>query len=589
MKFKKVFYVIGGHLMYISKIEKIKNFRNLSNLEFLFDNELNFILGENNIGKTNLLELLNCLICKGKFSEEDFCVENEQISVVFTIQYSENELGFFENNFDIDDQYSITIVASQQNSDDRIEYVHDTPSKTYIAYSNIKMLNFVYYSSLRSPSKEINFSKNIGTGKVLNYLVKRNLESRNLADLDLINTQDVENILVDLNNQLNKLNGLSGESLKSYISEDKQDIINRILEIGDGTGSKLCRLGDGLQYSFNIFLNIIELLIHIKSTKREEDFATMLITDAIGKRYLPMMIALDEPEIHQHPYRQRALIKGVKKIIDNENKEFIELMQELFGIDGLIGQVFVVTHSPNILLNDYKQIIRFYKINKEVNVKCGQLVVFDDDKIHKHLLRSFIYFKEAMFSKFIILVEGDTEFGALPVLINKMGYDLDEKGIGIIKLDGADSVVRCMKLYKEYDMKSIAIIDRDKEETYKDNEGIVFTTEIDFEAEIYSCFELLDYLDYQKDMGKLAHFIKPLVSEVNNFKPKDFLEDHRKYDIPIELQRKIMSDKKVNEIEELRGTKNALNGALLAKYVTKIPRIFESTIHKVIDEVNANE
>ena len=55
-----------------------------------------------------------------------------------------------------------------------------------------------------------------------------------------------------------------------------------------------------------------------------------------------------------------------------------------------------------------------------------------------------------MFSRYIIFVEGDTENGAVPVFAKRMSLDLDEKGIGVIKLDGADSVKRCMKLYEEF-------------------------------------------------------------------------------------------------------------------------------------------
>jgi len=47
--------------MYISEIGKVENFRNLSGLEFNFNRELSFLVGENNIGKTNVLELLNSL------------------------------------------------------------------------------------------------------------------------------------------------------------------------------------------------------------------------------------------------------------------------------------------------------------------------------------------------------------------------------------------------------------------------------------------------------------------------------------------------------------------------------------------------
>lgn len=150
--------------MYINKIIRIENYRNLSGLVFEFNKEINFIVGENNVGKTNLLELLNKIIRIGKFSEQDFYNVKEPIKVVFQVTYDDDELGFFENIFDVDDELSITITATQENVDSRIEYSH-AYSQTYINPKTIKMLNFIYYSSLRFPNKELNFSKNVGTDR----------------------------------------------------------------------------------------------------------------------------------------------------------------------------------------------------------------------------------------------------------------------------------------------------------------------------------------------------------------------------------------------------------------------------------------
>ena len=45
--------------MYISEFKEIDNYRNLSGKTIKFDKTMNFLIGENNIGKTNILELLN--------------------------------------------------------------------------------------------------------------------------------------------------------------------------------------------------------------------------------------------------------------------------------------------------------------------------------------------------------------------------------------------------------------------------------------------------------------------------------------------------------------------------------------------------
>ena len=52
-------------------------------------------------------------------------------------------------------------------------------------------------------------------------------------------------------------------------------------------------------------------------------------------------LLLDEPENHLQPYKQRTLIKKI-----------VELTS---------CQLFIVTHSPNILLMNYKQFIRVFR------------------------------------------------------------------------------------------------------------------------------------------------------------------------------------------------------------------------------------
>lgn len=45
--------------MKIKAIRKIENYRNLSSQSIQFDENVNFIIGENEIGKTNILELIS--------------------------------------------------------------------------------------------------------------------------------------------------------------------------------------------------------------------------------------------------------------------------------------------------------------------------------------------------------------------------------------------------------------------------------------------------------------------------------------------------------------------------------------------------
>ena len=572
--------------MYISEIVEINNYRNLTGKTITFNDTLNFLIGENNIGKTNILELINICLAIGKFVETDFNDITLPIKIKFKVKYSNEEIGYFEDNFDVDDSNSITLVAVQDSVDERINYYHDTPNQTKIFMATIRTMNILYYYAQRMPSKEVDFRKTSGSGKVLNYLIQHSLEQSEIQEKDILKKTKLKNIVKNVNRQIKKINTITGDSVSAYVDTEVDKLVCRLLGLGDESGRELSSLGEGVQYAFNILLQIIEIIYNVKTTRKPEDFEERLI-NRDGKKLFPLFLVLDEPEVHQHPYRQRSLIRKIKALIENNNQEFLNLLKDLFDIDGLTGQIFIATHSPNILLDNYRQFIRLYKstgTNSQLKIVSGMNVVIDD-KLYKHMLHNFIYLKEAMFSKCIIFVEGDTENGAIPVFAKRMGLDMDERGIGVIKLDGADSVKRCMALYKSFGIKSIAIIDKDKKGSYGSEPDIYFTKANDYEEDVYDNFKLTDYLKSCKELSGVEPYIPILRREGLNFNPGQFVENPANIEIDDTLQMKIMLENKDRELQKLKQSKNAAKGAILAGYVTVIPPAFQKIINKLIKEV----
>ena len=572
--------------MYISEIVEINNYRNLTGKTITFNDTLNFLIGENNIGKTNILELINICLAIGKFAETDFMDITLPIKIKFKVKYSNEEIGYFEDNFDVDDSNSITLVAVQDSVDERINYYHDTPNQTKIGMATIRTMNILYYYAQRMPSKEVDFRKTSGSGKVLNYLIQHSLEQSEIQEKDILKKTKLKNIVKNVNIQIKKINTITGDSVSAYVETEVDKLVCRLLGLGDESGRELSSLGEGVQYAFNILLQIIEIIYNVKVTRKPEDFEERLI-NRDGKKLFPLFLVLDEPEVHQHPYRQRSLIRKIKALIENNNQEFLNLLKDLFDIDGLTGQIFIATHSPNILLDNYRQFIRLYKstgTNSQLKIVSGMNVVIDD-KLYKHMLHNFIYLKEAMFSKCIIFVEGDTENGAIPVFAERMGLDMDERGIGVIKLDGADSVKRCMALYKSFGIKSIALIDKDKKESYSSEPDIYFTKANDYEEDVYDNFKLTDYLKSCKELSGVEPYIPILRREGLNFNPGQFVENPANIEIDDTLQMKIMLENKDRELQKLKQSKNAAKGAILAGYVTVIPPAFQKIINKLIKEV----
>ena len=500
--------------MNIKEIKEISNYRNLSGKSIIFDKSLNYIIGENNIGKTNILELLNSIFALGKFVETDFFNVLEPIKVVFTLEYDKISIGFFEDNFDVDNDNEITIVAEQDVVDGRISYYHDTPNMTPISYSVIRRINTLYYYAQRMPSKEVDFKKTNGLGKVLNFMIQKSLQVVGIEESDVINRNKLDQVIAEINKSIGSINTITGDQINAYLDPGMDKHVSKLLMLGDDGGRELASLGEGIQYAFNIILQIVKIIHNTKISRKPEDFEERLLC-CDGRKYFPLILLIDEPEIHQHPYRQRNLMKKIEGLLNNSNQEFVDLLRDLFDVDGLSGQIFIATHSPNILLNDYKQFIRVYKDYdaNELRIVSGHNINLSD-KLYKHLLHNYFYIKEAMFSKKIIFVEGDTENGAIPVFARRKSFNLDEHGIGVIKLDGADSVLYCMELYSEFGMKTYALIDQDKKDKYKGALNVFFTEKMDYEEDVYSSFKLHDYLQCCKKMDIIQSMISPIKRKV---------------------------------------------------------------------------
>ena len=572
--------------MFITSIKAIDNYRNLNGVTLSFDPHMNFFVGENNVGKTNILELINILLSNGKFKDSDFYDITRPISVIFVISYSMSEIGFFEDYFDVDDTYKITVKAIQETVDDRIIYYHDEAGDVEIPSHIIRRINCLYYYAQRMPSNEIDFRKTNGSGRALNYMIQKSLEGLGVKEKDILKKTKLKRIVKEVNGHINNLNSITGDSLQAYYDEDSDDLICRLLGLGDGSGHSLDSLGEGIQFAFNIILQIIELICKVKLNYTNDIFKERLLW-IDQKKYFPIVLILDEPEVHQHPYRQRNLIKKINDVIENKNIYFNQLLKELFEIDGLCGQLFVATHSPNILLNDYHEFIRIYKSKSNQVIAISGSNITLNAPLYKHMLHNFIYLKEAMFSRGIIFVEGDTENGAIPVFARRMDIDLDANGIGVVKLDGADSVLKCMELYKCFGIACIALIDNDKKSEYGNKKDIFFTKQMDFEADVYCNFKLKDYLSCCKELEMLNSWINPLKKQGLISDVPAFLKNPENIIVDDKTSKELLDSNKEEQLQKLKSSKNAYKGTILAEYVTTIPTAFKKAITTINAEVHA--
>lgn len=320
-------------------------------------------------------------------------------------------------------------------------------------------------------------------GLSYDFLSKNGIDS-------LINKTRVTRLIDYINSNLSLVKGFRDYNIRTSVINDTAELATSLMRLTDGT-RKLDSTGAGVQYVAMASMGILNYIMGICSSKSVK-FEERVFTDETGKKILPVVFAIDEPEVHLHPYLQRSLIKYYQNILRNKDKDFTKLLQDCFGIDRICGQIIVVTHSTDILIGNYRNIIRFYKDKKTVRAVCGSSKAVSLTKPdEKHLLLHFPEIKEAFYSRCTIIVEGETEYGCIPGFAETMEIPLDELGICIINANGAGTIKYLANLLKKFKIPCVLIYDGDVKKSKQKNKNVYYTNKLCFEPEIvYHLFNI---------------------------------------------------------------------------------------------------
>ncbi len=444
---------------------QIENYRNLVDVELHFHNDINYFVGENAVGKSNFLDLLEQMMEAKGFQESDFSDVNKPIRIECKLSFSELKTSFQD------------MLGSEAAIYLRLEQVvQEVYPRLYkvdgdqLSPVPLSMLRHAIYMCHRDTSEAELYSiptpVYMELGKQLvNYLPEKRVVGDEVAVL---------NRLINVRKGLDPECVLNIQRLVELLTTSKEASLIRKYSI------------DNVRLIMAVALKIlaqIYMKVHSASTNLE----SLLVYDSEERRYLPVFISVDEPELHLSPYLQRAVLSYYRQIATNENPEFLALIKQLFQIDGLLGQLFVVTHSTDALVDDYRHIIRMYR-NEEglVRTACGVTFKFARE-VEKHLIMHFPEAKEALYARCIILVEGETEYGSFAGMAKKLNVDFDYFGICLINARGESSISKLHKLFKSFSIPTVALYDRDVMDKHsKTHANVFYTNEICFEMDVVS-------------------------------------------------------------------------------------------------------
>lgn len=434
--------------MFISDMV-VENYRTFRHVELHFDSWVNYIVGDNNIGKSNFLTLLKYATHGYGFKENDFMDPDRPIRIEMTLSSADDGLT---DKAHLELKQSIReVVPKLYNKDDG----------TLLPLEYVRCLFYIDFALDEVPRNMLSERDMVKTLSIFEGYLSTGPET----------VKEVETLL-----------DKRGFHLKLPENDPHKAALLLINEIFQPFAA-------GTSYDSTIKLMIAEGIAFLikmldKKESRAISFDTMVITDKKGRRFLPVTVSIDEPELHLHPYLQRAMLAFSRSILNNEEPFFLRLVQNLLGIDGLNGQLFVVTHSTDALVNDYRQIIRMYwDDKKKVQAACGASFHFNSE-IEKHLIMHFPEVKEALYSKCTILVEGETEYGSFAYFARTLGVNFDYHGICLINARGESSISKISQLVRRFHIPSVCLYDRDVMAERSQSPHVFYTDYICYEMDV---------------------------------------------------------------------------------------------------------
>ncbi|KXX71375.1 ATP-dependent endonuclease [Flammeovirga sp. SJP92] len=412
---------------------KIQNFRSLKEATVTLEN-FTLLVGMNNVGKTSFLRALS------------FALGNDIRQLTLDDFYiNENSERASEIKIDIE------IIPLNDNKE-RIEEFDGEIWASYFggeaidATEDNEKVIFRSTFSLTEKGVEINRKNLAGwegvEGAAIKFSLKglpfRFIDARRDIEEDIkLKTsplgkliqqikwdedakQEIENRLTELNNSATE-----NSDVLTHISDNLLSLNDTISNLNGGVAvspfpKKIHDIHKGVKLHFDDF-SFEYLGMGTRS------WASLLASKAFvswekqvaeeeGEAY-NHFLALEEPESHLHPNAQRHLYK------------------QLSDVD---GQVIVSTHSPYISALVQLSEVRFF-VKNELGTIINDIQLVrstpeDLRKIQREVLntRGELYFSNA-----IILVEGESEEQALPILGKQFfGKELFELGINVISVDG---------------------------------------------------------------------------------------------------------------------------------------------------------
>lgn len=457
---------------------------------------------------------------------------------------------------------------------------------------------FIHIPAVRDASDDATEGKGSCVTEIMDLVVRRTLANRKdyVALKDETQTKYREIMDPSKLTELSELQTQLSDTLRYYAPEANVSMEwAKLVDIDfplpkaevklheDGYKSSVQRTGHGLQRAF--ILTMLQHLVAAKGVEgaTEESIASEAEIPEQGELQLPgLVLAIEEPELYQHPSRQRHMASVLLKLSQGTIPGVAKRTQVLYS-----------THSPLFVgLDRFEQIRLLRKadnaagkprvtkaVKGELDAVAEEIWVaggrqgskYTADTLRPRLQAVMTpWVNEGFFADVAVLVEGEDDRAAILGVAISMGYNFDSDGISVIPCIGKNNLDRPLVIFRCLGIPVYVIWDGDHgepEARAQENRKLlrlVGQSEEDWPCGVkdqYACFKSELETTLAEEIGKEA-FERLLIAEQGQLgilRKKDALKN------PVVLQH-------IVENAAVEGKTSATLGGVVEKIVALKPQ-----------------
>lgn len=402
---------------------KIRNFRRIEDLTVQFPRGLTVIVGENNAGKTAIMDALRLVLFPPRdFSalrpnDDDFrngaSGEPIEISCTFADLTVVEEARFIECLVKTDDKFEarINVRAELNPKTDRVNFRWwggeteggGLPSNLY------DFIFSVYLQPLRDPESGLRPGRHSQVARLIKRLTDKEAEAAfetivQTANDEVKGLPSIQAARNEINQQMLSVTGpeLTQEIELIFNEPEFARIVGGLFPEVEGLPFAL----NGLGYN-----NLIYTAATLSTLQKNNQFSFR-------------SILIEEPEAHLHPHLQVLLLRYLSTASAvNEGNEV---------------QVLVTSHSPILASQAPVDSIISLHNDAQGKLKAISVAALAFEEIKKKKLRRYLDATrgELFFARRILMVEGVAEVLLLPMLAEAAGGNLKKSAVTVVNTDG---------------------------------------------------------------------------------------------------------------------------------------------------------